>query len=282
MLGKNPSAPPPPAAAAAAAAVYNGKGSNPIKIVKRDAHAVRIKLAVGGLPEKILTAYQSVLEDNPNEDTVLNKCTAAVQNLGKLGENVESSLTQGNQNGSALLDELRQQENALQQCVEQLENIETTRAALIFHLKEALQEQESKLVLIRSQLQVARGQIEQGNNLRNGLSLPPSHGLVTTTSIPTVEAVSVGEQNLPSAQPSGTPPQPDLPQPVISLAPSKMTEEDNKKAAAAAVAAKLAASTSSAQMLSSVLSSLVAEEAASMNGSLNSGGFASGLSMFPP
>ncbi|XP_039063464.1 regulation of nuclear pre-mRNA domain-containing protein 1B-like [Hibiscus syriacus] len=125
----------------AAAAVYNGKGSNSIQIVKRDAHAVRIKLAVGGLPEKILTAYQSVLEDNPNEDTVLNKCNAAVHNLGKLGENVESNLTQGNQNGSALLDELHQQENALQKCVEQLENIETTRATLIFHLKEALQEE---------------------------------------------------------------------------------------------------------------------------------------------
>ncbi|KAE8660053.1 ELMO domain-containing protein A-like isoform X1 [Hibiscus syriacus] len=75
MFGKNP----PPAAPAA---VNNGKGSNPIKIVKRDAHA-------------ILTAYQSVLEDNPNEDTVLNKCNAAVQNLSKLGENVESSLPQG-------------------------------------------------------------------------------------------------------------------------------------------------------------------------------------------
>ncbi|GMI79009.1 hypothetical protein HRI_001570200 [Hibiscus trionum] len=276
MLGKN-SAP-----SSAVAAANNGKGSNPIKIVKRDAHAVRIKLAVGGLPEKILTAYQSVLEDNPNEDTVLNKCNAAVQNLSKLGENVESSLAQGNQNGSALLDELQQQENALQHCVEQLENIETTRAALIFQLKESLQEQESKLELIRSQLQVARGQIEQGNNLRNGLSLPPLRGHVTTTSIPTVEAVAAGEQNLPLAQPSGTPPQPHLPQPVISFAPSKMTEEDNKKAAAAAVVAKLAASTSSAQMLTSVLSSLVAEEAASMTGSLNSGGFASALSMFPP
>ncbi|KAE8673779.1 ELMO/CED-12 family protein isoform 1 [Hibiscus syriacus] len=272
MFGKNPPA----------AAVNNGKGSNPIKIVKRDAHAVRIKLAVGGLPEKILTAYQSVLEDNPNDDTVLNKCNAAVQNLSKLGENVESSLAQGNKNGSALLDELEQQENALQQCVEQLENIETSRAALIFQLKEALQEQESKLEDIRSQLQVARGQIDQGNNLRNKLSLPPLRGHVTTTSIPAVEAVAVGEQNLPFAQPSGTLSQPHLQQPLTSVVPSKMIEEDNKKAAAAAVAAKLAASTSSAQMLTSVLSSLVAEEAASMNGSLNSGGFASALSMFPP
>ncbi|XWS42757.1 hypothetical protein CRYUN_Cryun16bG0041700 [Craigia yunnanensis] len=275
MLSKNPPPPPPPP-------VNNGKSSNPIKIVKRDVHAVRIKLAVGGLPEKILTAYQSVLEDNPIENTSLNQCIAAVQHLSKIGEDVESSLAQGNQNGSSFLDELQQQENALQQCIEQLEKIETTRAALIFQLKEALQEQESKLELIHSQLQVAHGQIEQAGNVRKSLTLPRVPGHLTATTIPIAEAAAVGEQNLPSAQPTGTPLQPHLPQPVISFAPSKTTEEDNKKAAAAAVAAKLAASTSSAQMLTSVLSSLVAEEAASMNGSLNSSGFTSGLSMFPP
>ncbi|XP_022742390.1 regulation of nuclear pre-mRNA domain-containing protein 1B-like isoform X2 [Durio zibethinus] len=277
MLGKNPSLSSPPPLS-----VNNGKSSNPIKIVKRDAHAVRIKLAVGGLPEKILTAYQSVLEDNPNEDSVLNKCNAAAQHLIKIGEDVGNNLAQGNQNGSALLDELQQQENALQQGIEQLENIEMTRVALIFQLKEALQEQESKLELIRSRMQVARGQIEKASNVRKMLTLPPVPGHLTATSIPTAEAVVVGEQNLPSAQPTGTPLQPHLPQPMISFAPSKTSEEDSKKAAAAAVAAKLAASTSSAQMLTSVLSSLVAEEAAFMNGSLKSSGFTSGLSMFPP
>ncbi|XVE62447.1 hypothetical protein DITRI_Ditri06bG0118800 [Diplodiscus trichospermus] len=265
MLGKTPPPPPPPLPL-----VNNGKNSNPIKIVKRDAHAVRIKLAVGGLPEKILTAFQSVLEDNPNEDTALNKCNAAVQHLHNIREDVESSLAQGNQNGAGLLDELQKQENMLQQCIEQLENIETTRAALIFQLKEALQEQ------------VACGQIEQAGNIRKRLTLPPLPGHVTATTIPSAEATVVGEQNLPVAQPTSTPPQPHISQPVISFAPSKTTEEDNKKAAAAAVAAKLAASTSSAQMLTSVLSSLVAEEAASMNGSLKSSGFTSGLSMFPP
>ncbi|XP_022748275.1 regulation of nuclear pre-mRNA domain-containing protein 2-like isoform X1 [Durio zibethinus] len=274
MLGKNPPPPPP--------SVNNGKSSNPIRIVKRDAYAVRIKLAVGGLPEKILSAYQSVLEDNPNEDTALNKCNAAVQHLSKIEEDVECSLAQGNQNGSALLDELQQKENTLQQCIEQLENIKKTRAALIFQLKEALQEQESKLELIHGQLQVAQGQIEQAGNVRRRLTLPPGPGPLTATSIPTAEVSVVGEQSLLSAQRTGTPPQPHLPQPVISFAPSKTTEEDKKKAAAAAVAAKLAASTSSAQMLTSVLSSLVAEEAASMSGSLKSSGFTSGLSMFPP
>lgn len=36
-----------------------------------------------------------MLEDNPSEDTVLNKCNAAVQILSKLEENAESSLAQG-------------------------------------------------------------------------------------------------------------------------------------------------------------------------------------------
>ncbi|XVE90296.1 hypothetical protein DITRI_Ditri20bG0066400 [Diplodiscus trichospermus] len=272
MFGKNP--PPPPS-------VTNGKGSNPIKIVKRDAQAVRIKLAVGGLPEKILTAYQSVLEDNPNEDTALNKCKAAVQHLIKIGEDVGSSLAQGNQNGTALLDELQLQENVLEQCIEQLETIKTTRAALIFQLKEALQEQESKLELIHGQLQVGRGQMEKASNMRKRLTLTPIPGLLNATSIPTAEAVVAGEQYLPSAQPTSTPSQSHVPQPMISFTPSKTAEEDSKKAAAAAVAAKLAASTSSAQMLTSVLSSLVAEEAASMNGSLKSTGLTSGLAMFP-
>lgn len=68
----------------------------------------------------------------------------------------------------------------------------------------------------------------------------------------------------------------------VSYAPFQTTEDDSKKAAAAAVAAKLAASASSAQMLTSVLSSLVAEEAASLNGSLNSTGFSSVLPIFNP
>lgn len=86
----------------------------------------------------------------------------------------------------------------------------------------------------------------------------------------------------PSVQLNSTASQPTFMQPPMSFSPFQTTEEDNKKAAAAAVAAKLAASSSSAQMLASVLSSLVAEEAASMNGTLNSKGFTSALPTFNP
>lgn len=88
------------------------------------------------------------------------------------------------------------------------------------------------------------------------------------------------EATFPSVQQNSTTSQPTFTQPSMSFAPSRASDDDNKKAAAAAMAAKLAASASSAQMLTSVLSSLVAEEAASMKGSLNSTGFTSGLPAF--
>ncbi|KAF5725762.1 regulation of nuclear pre-mRNA domain-containing protein 2-like [Tripterygium wilfordii] len=188
----------------------------------------------------------------------------------------------GNQLSSTLVDDLREQENVLYQCVEQLENAETARAELVSQLREALQEHESKLEVIRSQLQVARGQFEQASSIRKRVTSSIPAGPSTPNIIPPTEAMKVVEQNVPSVEPISTLPRPPLTQPVVSYAPLRATDEESKKAAAAAVAAKLAASTSSAQMLTSVLSSLVAEEAASMNGNLKSSGFTSGLSIFSP
>uniref|UniRef100_A0A5B6Z5R5 Putative regulation of nuclear pre-mRNA domain-containing protein 1B-like n=1 Tax=Davidia involucrata TaxID=16924 RepID=A0A5B6Z5R5_DAVIN len=262
--------------------VNNGKSSNPIKIVKRDAHSLRIKLAVGGMPEKIVTAFQSLHDENINEAAALNKCKAAVHCVEKMERDFESTSTQGNQQGSALLDEIQEQENVLQQCVWQLESAEATRAALVSQFKEALQDQESQLEVIRTQLQVARCQIEQVSNMRQRFASSPLPNPRTATTNPPMEASKVVEPNLHSVQQTSTPTPPPLAQPVISFATLKTTGEEIKKAAAAAVAAKLAASTSSAQMLTSVLSSLVAEEAASMSGGLKSVGFATSLPMFSP
>ena len=47
----------------------------------------------------------------------------------------------GVQQGSSLLDEIQEQENVLQECVNQLETAEKTRSSLISLLKEALQDQ---------------------------------------------------------------------------------------------------------------------------------------------
>lgn len=133
-------------------------------------------------------------------------------------------------------------------------------------------------------MQVARGQILQASDMRKKLTSLPVPDFLTTGITQAMEATRGAEPiHLSTPPPTSTPPPqpPSLNQPVISFAPLKTAEDENKKAAAAAVAAKLAASTSSAQMFSSVLSSLVAEEAAK-HGSLNSGGFRAGLSLFPP
>ncbi|KAF4359979.1 hypothetical protein F8388_004486 [Cannabis sativa] len=237
------------------------KSSNPIKIVKRDAHS----------------------------------CSTALQYVGKIEEDVENASTQGNQQGSGYLDELQEQENLLIHCIEKLENAEATRVLLVSQLKEALQEQESELVHIRTQLQkafslgsplavlhfemrscfeiqAARCHIEQASNIRKKTSNNAANH--------TAEAMKGMEQNQSFVQSSSTQSHP-LAQATVSFAPLKANDEESKKARAAAVAARLAASTSSAQMLSSVLSSLVAEEAASMSGSLTSGGLTPGIPLFP-
>lgn len=246
----------------------NGKNSNPIKIAKRDAHSLRLKLAIGCLPEKILTALHSVNEEHPNEEAALNKCNAAVSQVGKLVEDVENTLSQGNQPGSTLVNDLQQQEKDLTQNIVQLENAEAIRATLLSQLKEAMQEQESRQELVHSRLQAARDHIERVASIRQRFSQAPE-----TTRVP--------DQTTPSVQPNSTPPPPSFTQPTMSFAPLQTTEDD-KKAAAAAVAARLAASTSSALMLTSILSSLVAEEAASKNGSLNSAEFNSAPPGFHP
>lgn len=52
-------------------------------------------MAVGGLPEKILTAFQSVLDEQPTEEAALSKFKATVHLVGKMEEDVESTLIQG-------------------------------------------------------------------------------------------------------------------------------------------------------------------------------------------
>ncbi|XP_022982898.1 regulation of nuclear pre-mRNA domain-containing protein 1A-like isoform X1 [Cucurbita maxima] len=269
MLGKYPPPTPLPSS--------NGKSSNPKKIVKRDAHSVRIKLAVGGVPERILTAFQSVLDEHLTEDAALNDCSSATHHLNQIEEDLNASLAQGTQPRSALLDDLQEQENVIQRCIRQLESVEATRASLVSLLVEALLDQESKLELVRNQLQIARSQIELASNVRKRSTSTTVPGpSATNINVPT-ETTHVIDTKLSSVQQNAIA---SPVQAMVSFAGPKTSEDETKRAAAAAVAAKLAASTSSAQMLTSVLSSLVAEEAASMNGSLKSSGFAS-LSILP-
>ncbi|XP_074370810.1 uncharacterized protein LOC141711967 [Apium graveolens] len=265
MLGRNP--PPGPALPS------NGKSSNPIKIVKRDAHSLRIKLAVGAMPEKIITSFQSVHDQNVDEEAALNKFKSAVIRGGEIERNVENISAHGNLQGSHLVEDIQEQESVLQQCIKELESSEATRTALISLLKDALHNQEPALERIRSQLQVARGQLDQLVTLRGRLTSPP-----VVNQNQQLDTTKAAEANVSLPQLKNLPPAAQT----MMTTTSKTTGDEDKKAAAAAVVAKLAASTSSAQMLTSVFSSLVAEEAASMSGGLKSAGFSTGISLFPP
>ncbi|XP_006352321.1 regulation of nuclear pre-mRNA domain-containing protein 1B-like [Solanum tuberosum] len=271
VLGKSP-----------APSVSNGKSSNPIKVVKKDAHSVRIKLAVGCTPEKIVTAFQLVHDENVNEEDALNKCKHSVFRVGEMENDIENRSSQGNLQGSELMDKLLEQENILQQCISHFENAESLRITLISLLKDALQDQESKLELLRSGMQVACGQIELVKNARRRLTSPSVAAPPVNTGILPIEVTRTTEPIPPSVQLINIPPLPPPPNPVTSFTNSKTNEEESKRSAAAAVAAKLAASTSSAQMLTSVLSSLVAEEAASLSSGLKSTGFTSSLPFASP
>jgi regulator of Ty1 transposition protein 103 len=47
------------------------------------------------MPEKIVTAYQSVLDQHFDEDTALNKCNNAVSVLERMDKDVDDACTQG-------------------------------------------------------------------------------------------------------------------------------------------------------------------------------------------
>ncbi|GAB2272710.1 hypothetical protein Dimus_007530 [Dionaea muscipula] len=315
--------------------VSNGKSPNPIKILKKDAQSLRIvssaslfnrntflvsllivamwlsyyskhflllsesqKLTVGGLLEKIVTAFHSVHDENPNEEDALVKCSAAALLVERMEKDVDDTTVKGIQLDSTVLDQLQEQENILQQCVKQLESVEASRVDLVSQLKTALRDQETKLGVIHHQLQAARSRIEVAGKMKQKLLAPRiTSSTITGATEPakmsehgkaTVQATTGGLQ-FPGKNQSTTvlqlplqPPQEPPSQPATSFAALASTEEENKKAAAAAVAAKLTASTSSALMLTSVLSSLVAEEVAARNGILGSTGFTTSLPPFSP
>ncbi|KAL0912481.1 hypothetical protein M5K25_018454 [Dendrobium thyrsiflorum] len=215
------SEPPPPLQ-------LNKKRSRSVKIVRRDSRSIKIKLSIGGTAEKIVSAFHSVLGELPNEDADLNKCKSAVRRIGKMEKDVGAACARvGDPHRTTLAEELQEEENSLKDCIEKLKSVEANRLILVLQLKEALQEQESELENIRTQIQVAQAQIEQAINMRKRLSNQ-------TPSVP------------PKLDSNG----------VASEPPKK-----SAAAIAAEVADKLAASTHSQQIMTSVLSTFAAEAA---------------------
>ncbi|KZV33928.1 hypothetical protein F511_04153 [Dorcoceras hygrometricum] len=98
------------------------------------------KLAVGGMPEKILTSFHLVHDEVANEDVALNKCQSAISSVQEIEIDVVNASSQGEVQGS-VIENIEKQENMLHQCVSQLEKCETIRVALVSQLRGALQDQ---------------------------------------------------------------------------------------------------------------------------------------------
>ncbi|CAL0332960.1 unnamed protein product [Lupinus luteus] len=225
----------------------------------RDVKPMNMKLrpSAGNALEKIVSGYHVIYGEQTDEDAVLNKCRNAIICLEKADKEIGHDSNSGKFHGSALEDELEGQNAVLRDCIEQLTAIESSRATLVSHLREALHDQEVKLGQIRSQIQAARVQSEQANNtcrqLLNGNNI---QSLAEQGSKEIQASMASGGYISDDREQSA----PLMYTPQASFPPkSGHIEENTRKSAAAAVAAKLTASTSSAQMLSYVLSSLASE-----------------------
>uniref|UniRef100_A0A803KXJ3 CID domain-containing protein n=1 Tax=Chenopodium quinoa TaxID=63459 RepID=A0A803KXJ3_CHEQI len=233
---------------------FSKKRSRTVKIVRRDSRSIRTKLSIGGPAEKIVTAFHSVLNEHLTEESEMSRCKSAVNRVRKMDHDVEKACAQGklsvtiyisakDPQRKTLAKELEEEEAILKECVEKLKSIEANRAVLVTQLKEALQEQESELENVRTQMQVlasalvtnshsyddcvcfskvAQAQAEEANNMRKRLN---DENYVAT--------------------------------PIANAGKSKKTAAD----IAAEVADKLTASSSSQLIMTSVLSTFAAEEA---------------------
>ncbi|KAI9083962.1 hypothetical protein K1719_033958 [Acacia pycnantha] len=220
--------------------------------------SVKLRPSAGNSLEKLVSGYQAVYGGLTDEDSVLSKCRNVISCLEKVDQENGQESTSGKIHGSPLEDELRGHDTVLRDCVEQLTAIESSRASLVSHLREALQDQEFKLDQVRNQIQAARVQSERvghtcqrslnDNNIQQSLAVQNSKEIQTSLAPPSF-IPGDREQSAPLM----------YAQQVSYPQKSGHIEEDTRKSAAAAVAAKLTASTSSAQMLSYVLSSLASE-----------------------
>lgn len=248
----------------------------------RSLHSTKVKLAVGGTLEKIVSAYESVHDRRLEEDAVLVKCKAAASYVEKMEKDVDNGCNFGDMQESTMVDELREKDSLLRQCIEQLESSEMVRAALVSHLREVLQQEESMLEEVRTQLQVAQCRSEQAGSIcqrllssNNRVQLLSRQSLADNRMFSDISANLLQENHVTGDKGQVAPAVPL--QSISSFVDTASHIDENHKKAAAAVAAKLAASTSSAQMLSYVLSSL-ASEAATMTSGLRTSSAPVGMS----
>ncbi|PKA55262.1 hypothetical protein AXF42_Ash003899 [Apostasia shenzhenica] len=227
----------------------------------------KLKHPTGESLEKIISSYEQIYHGPVDEEALFGRCRTAITSFEKMKE-MHNNITLGNISGSDAV-ELKEQHNILRDCVEQLKIVESVRASLQSHLREALHEQDLKIEQVHNLLQVVLSQYEHATNICQQLQITiPSQSLLDPNEAPLPPSDAPpgfhGEDSLNSAIISNkqepiavryTQQQHDpLPTNI-----SPRTENEQRKNTAAEVAAKLTASTSSAQMLSYVLSSLASE-----------------------
>ncbi|XP_060191940.1 uncharacterized protein LOC132621619 [Lycium barbarum] len=216
----------------------------------------KVRSSAGDALDKIVSSYQILYGGQIDEDAILSRCRNAISSVAKIDKEIGSDLNPGHLNGSGIVDELKGQHTILKDCVVQLTTVESSRANLISHLREVLQEQEYKLDQVRNQLQAAQSHADQAGSIFRQFLNCDGNGQI------------LAEQNRKEASTSQAPhtfisgnreqSAPVMYTRQVSYEKSGNHDED-MKSAAAAVAAKLTASTSSAQMLTYVLSSLASE-----------------------
>ncbi|KAI5057611.1 hypothetical protein GOP47_0027626 [Adiantum capillus-veneris] len=217
----------------------------------------KMKVAVSSLQDKLISAYRSVQNAANDEEAMLGRCNAAAARIEGLEKEADVLSDK-----SILVTALQEQEDIVSHCIGQLETSETAKLALISVLKEALKEQESKLELIRSQLQNAKSQVHHSEKLRQQFlarsSPPPTESVQQQDKLD----AKMGSFKSMASDTYQWPPLP--PTEEMTSFVDEFKSPGIATSAAAEVAAKLAASSSSAQVLASVLSSMVAEEASNI------------------
>ncbi|CAN4106492.1 unnamed protein product [Withania somnifera] len=218
---------------------FGKKRSRSVRIVKRDMCSIKTyyflflpllynqKLTVGGTAEKIVSAFHLVVSEHSTEDEEMRKCKSAVHHVRKMEKDVDMALTKAKY----------PQRKTLSKELEDEEKAEANRLALVSQLREALNEQESELENIRTQIQVAEAQSGEASNMPKYLD----------------DEYYVGEKK-PLATTSTS---------NDTSAKAGQTSKKTAAAIAAEVADKLTASSSSQYIMSSVPSTFAAEAAKS-------------------
>ncbi|OEL13648.1 Regulation of nuclear pre-mRNA domain-containing protein 1B [Dichanthelium oligosanthes] len=207
--------------------------SSGIKIVKRDSRSVKLRLGVGGTAEKIVTALHTVQSELADEDADLETCKTSMRHVGKMEKDVDSACSKAEDpRREVLCAELKDEEANMKKCIEKLKVVEANRAAVVSELKETLQEQESELEKVRTQLQLAEAMVHEASNMQRKLKNEP------TIPLPKSESSVEPGKAFPNGQ-----------------------VKEQQKTAAAILADKIAASSNSQQILQSALSKFAAEEA---------------------